>query len=243
VLLANASAPAQVPNRLPPASWRDAVDQPAEDSTLDGEGQSQPAPTMPPPNPGGIRLVQAQRPVQPGPTQGGIPGPKTQETTYYGLLVSELPSPERLFQLDSEPALNERMRQDWRDRGDTKVVFPEEPVLTRDGFVPRHWTPKYTWAEPNYVCYNRLFFEQPNAERWGWDFGFIHPFVSAGWFFADVLTLPYHAGSDPCRCYECNAGYCLPGDPVPYRLYPPGLSATGLLAEAAVVTGLFLIFP
>jgi hypothetical protein len=194
---------------------------------------------------GPIRPVQFQQPMA-----GGQPGPKTPEASFY-LGISELPGKEKLFRLDSEAALNERIRQDYRSRalttgpgsGDQRVYFPEDPVLTRDLLVPRHWEPKYTWAEPNYLCYRRLYFEQPNAERWGWDFGAIQPFVCAGWFFADVIVLPYHAGTDPCRCYECSAGRCLPGDPVPYRLFPPGLSATGFLSEAAVVAALFAIFP
>ena len=39
--------------------------------------------------------------------------------------------------------------------------------------------------------------------------------------FADVVLLPYHWGTDPCNCTECNRGYCLPGDPVPFLVYPP----------------------
>ena len=248
LLLAAGRTPAQAPSEPRSAPAEVPPDQPAEISAVEEGNQIEPIPTVPPPTSILIRPIQAQRvppPAQPGPAvQGGIPAPKSQETTYYGLLVSELPGPERLFLLDPEPALDERIRQDFRDRNDpTKVVFPPDPVLTRDGYTPRHLPVKYTWAEPNYVCYERLYFEQPNAERWGWDLGFIHPFVAAGWFFADVLVLPYHAGTDPCRHYECSAGYCLPGDPAPYRLYPPGLSATGFLAEAAFVTGLFLIFP
>jgi hypothetical protein len=245
-LLAAGRTPAQAPTwvRAGPAP----ADRPGEVTAVEEEHQVQPIPTVPPATPITIQPIQAPRVPQPGQpgaaAPGGIPPPKSQETSYYGLLVSELPSKERLFLLDPEPALDERIRQDFRDRNDpTKVVFPPDPVLTRDGYVPRHWPVKYEWAEPDYVCYNRLNFEQPNAERWGWDFGIMQPFISAGWFFADVLVLPYHAFTDPCRCYECSAGYCLPGDPVPYRLYPPGLSATGFLAEAAFVTGLFLIFP
>jgi hypothetical protein len=234
----------QAPAQAPPAEA--VVDQPA-DVVVEGN-QAGPIPTEPPATAIVIQPVQAQRggaqPGQPGLAgQGGIPAPKSQETSYYGVIMSELPGPERLFQLDPEPALNERIRQDYRDRGDTKVTFPEDPVVTREPFAPRSWPCKYCWAEPNYVCYNRLYFQQPNAERWGWDFGIMEPFMSAGWFFADVLVLPYHAGTDPCRCHECSAGYCLPGDPVPYRLFPPGLSATGAFYEAAFVTALFLIFP
>ena len=75
------------------------------------------------------------------------------------------------------------------------------------------------------------------------DLGFAAPFISAGEFFKDVVLLPYHMGTDPCRHEECSAGYCLPGDPVPLLCYPPELSLTGATAEAGVVLGLIAIFP
>jgi hypothetical protein len=54
---------------------------------------------------------------------------------------------------------------------------------------------------------------------------------------------PYHQFTDPCRMFDSSAGYCLPGDPVPYKLYPEGLSVTGALGEAAVIVTLLAIFP
>jgi hypothetical protein len=45
------------------------------------------------------------------------------------------------------------------------------------------------------------------------------------------------------RRYECNAGYYLPGDPMPFLLYPPELSFSGALAEAAIIGLGFAIFP
>jgi hypothetical protein len=98
-------------------------------------------------------------------------------------------------------------------------------------------------VEPCYTAYGRLYFEERNSERYGWDLGFVQPFVSAGYFFKDVLLLPYHMGTDPFRHYDANTGYCLPGDPIPYVLYPPGLSATGLVAEGATWVGISALFP
>jgi len=98
-------------------------------------------------------------------------------------------------------------------------------------------------VEPPYVCYRRLYFEQINSERYGWDLGLGYPLLSAGVFFWDVALLPYHAFTEPFRRYECNAGYCLPGDPVPLLLYPPELNLPGALAEAAVISLGFAIFP
>jgi hypothetical protein len=123
------------------------------------------------------------------------------------------------------------------------VQFPEEPVVTGGAPLQRSFPPTTEFAEPNYVCYEKLYFDQKNHERYGWDLGFIQPLVSAGEFYYDLATLPYQIGSAPCRYYECSAGYCLPGDPVPFLLYPPGFSATGLTAEAATALALLAFFP
>jgi len=160
----------------------------------------------------------------------------------------EPPGPLRLFRLESEKALQERMRQEVRERtppgsAPERIVFPEEPVITRQLYAGRTFPPGNLQVEPIYLCYGRLYFEQINAERYGWDLGPIHPLISTAGFCWDLLTLPYHLGTEPCRRYECSAGYCLPGSPVPLLLYPPELSLTGLALEAGTVTALFAIFP
>jgi hypothetical protein len=160
---------------------------------------------------------------------------------YKGLL--EPPGADRLFRLEAEPRLKERIRQESRVPGAVeRIIFPEEKVTT-EAYRPRAFPPAQEVADPYYVCYGRLYFEQINSERYGWDLGPLQPLISAGMFYWDVLTLPYHMGTEPCRCYECNAGYCLPGDPVPYLIYPPQLSLTGAAAEAAAVTGVAFAFP
>jgi hypothetical protein len=124
-----------------------------------------------------------------------------------------------------------------------RAIFPEETVITRERYAGRSFPPGYMVVEPTYLCYGRLYFEQKNLERYGWDLGPVTPLVSTAGFYWDLVTLPYHMWTAPCRQYECNAGYCLPGDPVPLLLYPPELSLTGLVAEAGVVTAMFAIFP
>ena len=154
------------------------------------------------------------------------------------------PGPERIFRLESEAALNERMRQEGKSKTPPeKIAFPDEPVVSRDEYPGRHWPPQTEEAEPNYVCYGRLLFEDKNTERYGWDFGILQPIFSAGKFYADVVALPYHIATAPCRWYECSAGQCLPGDSVPYLCYPPELSITGGVAEAGTIAGLLAIFP
>jgi hypothetical protein len=156
----------------------------------------------------------------------------------------EPPGPQRLFRLESERSLQERMRQEARERpSPERIAFPEEPIATGGGSLARVFPPGQELVEPYYVCHGRLYFEDLNSERYGWDLGFIQPLVSTGIFFYDVALLPYHLATEPCRCYECSAGYCLPGDPVPYLIYPPEISLTGTLAEVGVIAGLIAVFP
>jgi len=139
---------------------------------------------------------------------------------------SQPPGPDRLFRLESEQALDERIRIETSRPGGPAVVFPEEPhqqaVASRPN--PYHGgPPKVELAEPNCVCYRRLMFEQINTERYGWDLGPAEPFFCAGVFYADMVTAPLRRLVAPCRCYECSAGYCLPDDPVPFEVLLPSL--------------------
>ena len=100
-----------------------------------------------------------------------------------------------------------------------------------------------TLTEPANVCYGRLYFEQTNFERYGWDLGYVQPALSYALFFWDAFLLPAHMFNDPCRKNDCSRGYCLPGDPVPYLLYPPQITLTGMLAEAGAIVAVCAIFP
>jgi hypothetical protein len=173
--------------------------------------------------------------------------PQGEEDQTYQVQL-EPPGPLRLFRLESEKALRERMRQEVRERTPPglppeRLVFPEEPVITRQPYAGRAFPPGNLSVEPIYLCYGRLYFEQKNSERFGWDLGPLQPLLSATAFYWDLAMLPYHMATAPCQQYECSAGYCLPGDPVPFLLYPPELSVTGVLAEAGTVIALIAIFP
>jgi hypothetical protein len=157
----------------------------------------------------------------------------------------EPPGLERLAQsLQTDQALQERVRQELRTREPPeRAVFPESPVLSTETYQGRAFEPHTLAVEPTYVVYDRLYFQQKNFERYGWDLGIVGPVVSAGLFYFDWVTWPYHLGTDPCRCMDSNAGYCLPGDPVPLMLYPPELSLTGAALEVGTILTLVAIFP
>jgi len=188
--------------------------------------------------------VQPGRDVQPGRPQGPLDRLDRLPDSRSDVSV-ELPGPERIFRLDTEAALQERIRQENRDKTppERNVTFPDEIQLTREPYAGRHWPRQYVYVEPNYLIYKRLYFEERNSERYGWDLGPISVVASPLYFFRDVALLPYRAGTDFCRWHETNAGYCLPGDPVPYYLYPIEFSATGSATSTLTLVALLAAFP
>jgi len=183
--------------------------------------------------------------IPPGAPGVGSGAGQTAPDTYQAYIRLDPPGRERLFGArDTERELEARMRQERKDLGspDT-VVFPEKPELTTEAFQTRQFAPTIVLEEPSYVVYRRLYFEEKNSERYGWDLGPIQPVVSTLYFLKDVACLPHNFASFPCRRFDTNAGQCQPGDPVPYLCYPPELTWTGLLAEAGVVGLLFWAIP
>jgi hypothetical protein len=157
-------------------------------------------------------------------------------------IALEPPGAERIHKLASEGQLFQAWIEDARQRKE-RLEFPKEPVLSTEEFLGRNWPRMSEVVEPNYVNHGRLYYEELNAERYGWDLGFFEVPLSVACFYKNVLLFPYHAFTDPCRCKDSSAGKCLPGDPVPYRLYPEGLSLSGAFGEAATIVALLAIFP
>lgn len=149
--------------------------------------------------------------------------------------------PEELFRLESEGPLLRGVIADAEMRKQMRLDPSQEPP--KAAFSGRAFAPSSVTVEPNYVCYGRLLFEEKNTERYGWNFGPIQPFVSAADFFVKATSLPLYLFSYPRHRYDCSSGHCLPGDPVPYLLYPQSVSLTGVLAQASFTVALSFIFP
>ncbi len=138
------------------------------------------------------------------------------------------PTPDQLFQIQSEKSLRQSIREEARRQPNAlPVIFPQDTAPASQAYPGRAWPHQVRYTVPGYVCYGRLFFEQLNFERYGWDLGPVTPFLSAGKFYYDLAALPIHVALDPCRWCDCNTGYCLPGDPVPLLLYPPACQVAG----------------
>lgn len=145
--------------------------------------------------------------------------PDSSDDVFSMLIQLTPPGPQRLFRLDSEKELFERMRIERRAIRLPMELPPNEEKAAVAALPPRLWPTLSAVAEPSYLCYRRLFFEQLNFERHGWNLGILQPPLSAALFYADVLALPFYWAADPCRGYECNSGLCLPGDPTPLLWY------------------------
>lgn len=198
-------------------------------------------------DPGKVVPAAAQAPAKPAkdaPKESVRSGRPPKEDSDFAVLT-EIPGPQRLFQRESESQVFERLRRESVAArvGSTRVFFPEEEPITREPFAPRMFHPSTLVVEPSFVCHRRLFFEQDNFERAGWDIGPFQLAVCLGAFYYDILLFPYHYGTRPCQRYDCSAGKCLPGDATPLLLYPFEWSLSGAALQAAVVGGFIPVFP
>ena len=104
------------------------------------------------------------------------------------------------------------------------------------------WCPMYAvWQTPN-LCYNPLYFEEVNLER----FGARSPgqsFISAAHFFSNVVTLPYAMGVQPPHCCYYSAGYGRPGNKYCYLMKRPVWSLRGATMQSLLITGLAFGLP
>ena len=147
--------------------------------------------------------------------------------------------------MQSDEHLKERIRQENRERKTcpNASFSPSIRSISTDTYNGRKWDPMRLEVAPYYVCHGRLHFQQINFERHGWDLGIFQPLISAASFLFDFVTLPYHLAMEPCRYFEYNTGWCLPGDPVPLLLYPLELSANWICRRGRTILTLVAVFP
>lgn len=154
------------------------------------------------------------------------------------------PSRAQLYRVDSEFSLAEMAIQLRKSSGKTALEFPDsENMRITSSMKPRNFQQTVTSKQPSYVVYQPLYFQQINHERYGWEFGVFQPIVSTGQFYGDVLLFPYKFAANPPWWCDTNAGYALPGDPVPLRFLTTPFSWRGVIGEAGVAVGGAALFP
>jgi len=194
-------------------------------------------PVTEPVNPIGTRVVLFQKPAE-------LPQDKTpsEMKAEPKPATSSEPLTSKVFSMDGDEtshrgllAPDDKESVENRKKNMTTV----NPALTRMATTP----PMRALLEPGYVVHRKLYFEDKNAERYGWNLGAAQPFVSAGYFFKDVLLWPSNLGSNLREKYSTNAGKYLPGSPVPYYLYPPEITLVGGSLGAAAIIGTIFLLP
>ena len=129
------------------------------------------------------------------------------------------------------------MNRSWNARG---RIGP-----TGVAYAPKTagYSPTTALIEPGYLVHRRLFYEEKNSERYGWDLGFIQPLVSTAAFYKDAFLFPAHLASNLYERYDTSAGKCLPGSPVPYYLYPEEITPFGATVGALAIVGTAFVAP
>jgi hypothetical protein len=110
----------------------------------------------------------------------------------------------------------------------------------------RDW-PKmgYCWDAPG-LCYNPLYFEEINLERYGYGPKYLRiaqPVISAGQFFVTVPILPYRMVAEPSRQCVYTLGHYRPGSAVPYQVQLPPLDLKAGAVEGGLIVGLIYLIP
>lgn len=168
--------------------------------------------------------------------------------------VTQLPPRDKIFGLMYDDARLERaivekaMRDknvqpgadgSWKFPAPTPVVAPGTPHVQRTGTNP----PMRATYEPGFVVHRRLHFEEKNSERYGWNLGIAQPFISAGYFYKDLLLYPMKLASNVHERYDTNAGKAMAGSPVPYLHYPPELTFGGMVIGSTAIIGTVFLLP
>ncbi|HVU88538.1 MAG TPA: hypothetical protein VHD36_14555 [Pirellulales bacterium] len=135
-------------------------------------------------------------------------------------------------------------------------------ILPKEGQVPRETDPtstldrefgateyqriplnySYYWESPAF--FNQpLYFEQPNLERYGYDWGIGQFWISGAQFFVKIPLLPYMMVVHPPRERVYSLGYYRPGSRAPYQINWPEVRLDAISMETAYIVGLCFLIP
>lgn len=97
--------------------------------------------------------------------------------------------------------------------------------------------------QPQSVCFQPLYFEDPKMERCGTSYGIATEFVSAVRFFGRAPLIPYLVGSqNPHQCVR-SLGDCNVCQGYGKTAYLPKLNPKGVAFQTAAVVGLVFLLP
>ena len=121
---------------------------------------------------------------------------------------------------------------------------PKEIPLSEGPYQPRNFAPSvFAWQASN-ICYQPLYFEDPQLERYGHAYPFfIQPIVSSVRFTVQAAGLPYQMVLNPPCSDVYPLGYYRPGECAPKLIYQVPLNLEAALVEAGAITGVYFLFP
>lgn len=207
------------------------------------------------------KAVPQSDPKLPPPINPGSTDPKTDRDPPQAIATRNgQTNKDDLFRMDNEGDLlrritgqlmaeeRERLRRNTTEKSDerrevdpTYFAPPKVDPLVTNGttYQPKtlSYPPGQTLLEPGYVLHRRLFFEELNSERYGWEVGIHQPAISTLIFWKDTVLYPAKLASNCGEWYDASAGKCLPGSAVPYKWYPEQVDAFGLLVGTGTILG------
>lgn len=113
--------------------------------------------------------------------------------------------------------------------------FESTPVVFGGSLEDRRPTGLVYFWEASALCFQPIYIEDVNLERYGYSHGVLQPFVSAIHFFGTIPLLPYKMGMHPESECIYTLGYYRPGTPCPYQTSRLGWSWRGAVCEAAFI--------
>jgi hypothetical protein len=109
---------------------------------------------------------------------------------------------------------------------------------------PRQFTETTMTFKASGSCHKPLYFEEPQLERYGHEWGpVVQPVISTANFVKNVAVLPYKIGIHPVNECQYPLGYYRPGECAPWTVGPVPISLRGALMQAGAMTGATAIFP
>ncbi len=117
-------------------------------------------------------------------------------------------------------------------------------ALSDGTLQPRQFTETTMTFKASGSCHKPLYFEEPQLERYGHEWGpVVQPVISTANFVKNVAFLPYKMGIHPMNECQYPLGYYRPGECAPWTVGPVPISLRGALMQAGAITGAAAALP
>jgi len=143
------------------------------------------------------------------------------------------------------PLPDEQEQDDQIDvpHDESKGYFPEHDIYDDTWVDDAGGFPSLSSWQGFAFCYQPLYFEEVNVERYGYKVPYVQPALSAADFYLSIVKLPYKMALEPPWSCVSTQRYERPGNhPPPYPWLEPFRLGPALV-EGGVVMGLIFLIP